>query len=261
MDSERTKTQQQEAKARQMSQTNDENEFKKYYLKNNNSADIFTSLNGSSNKNRVNHGHLEQQIVELEKHNSQLEAHLMQERAKYEKLLKIYNETKNNQLKNGNIEAFNSANHNLERIRQALEYIAIKQKDDLESNTSHRPNNHNSIKLSLNDIIKDLEICQLNTSIQMSNNLMDSTELEAKLIQQNKELLSTVKKYANDKSELRNVIVKLEEELWTAKNRKVEPHGLTDHEREKVIRYFLYTRIYNIKEFLYFSLRSFTKSI
>jgi hypothetical protein len=91
--------------------------------------------------------------------------------------------------------------------------------------------------MNLNEIIKELETCQLNTSIQLNNNLIDSSELEVKLIQQNKELINSIKKLTSDKSELRSAIIKLEEELWTLRNRKPEPqhHILSDHDREKVI--------------------------
>jgi hypothetical protein len=91
--------------------------------------------------------------------------------------------------------------------------------------------------MNLNEIIKELETCQLNTSIQLNNNLIDSNELETKLIQQNKELINSIKKLTSDKSELRSAILRLEEELWTFRNRKPEPqqHTLSDHDREKVI--------------------------
>jgi hypothetical protein len=150
----------------------------------------------------------------------------------------------------------------LERIRQALEYIALKHKDEIES-TSIRPGHQasgspgggscstansslsssNSIRMNLNEIIKELEQCQLNTSIQLNNNLMDSNELETKLIQQNRELINSIKKLTCDKAELRNGILKLEEELWSFRNKKPEVpqpqhHTLSDHDREKVIFFY-----------------------
>jgi hypothetical protein len=198
-----------------------------------------------------------------------LEQQLCQEKLKNERLLKQNQEIKNQQLKYSNIEAFNSTNHNLERIRQALEFIAIKQKDELDSNKSTSFNNINSVKLSLSEIIKELETCQLNTSIQLNHNLLDTNnirnesssnnnnnELETKLIQQNRDLINTIKKLTNDKSELRNFVIKQEEELSMLKQRvknqnQSENHSLSEHDREK------FKRLY----YKYLKAESFRKSL
>jgi hypothetical protein len=96
LESERVKNQQLRSLVEAKVKQNDENEFKsqKAYLKNSNSVDIYK--NGCKN--------LEQQCAELEKQNNSLEQSLAQEKSKYEKLIKIYNELKNTQLKNSNIE-------------------------------------------------------------------------------------------------------------------------------------------------------------
>jgi hypothetical protein len=74
----------------QSHQQNDENQTPpKSYLKANNSADIY--------KNGHHKSLLEQQCTDLEQS-------LASEKAKNEKLFKLYNELKNTQLKNSNIE-------------------------------------------------------------------------------------------------------------------------------------------------------------
>jgi hypothetical protein len=98
---------------------NDENEFRqrensqtqKAYLKNSNSADIY--------KNGKN---LEQICSDLEKQNNSLEQALAQEKSKYENQLKIYNELKNTQLKNSNIEVRTAIN---KKIFQFITFINL----------------------------------------------------------------------------------------------------------------------------------------
>jgi hypothetical protein len=66
-----------------------------------------------------------------------------------------------------------------------------------------------------------------------------SSELENKIIEQNKDLIKTIKKLTGDKIEMRNLITRLEEEIWNYKNKyKSEINTLTEHDREKVRNLF-----------------------
>ena len=197
--------------------------------------------------------------------NSELIQQQQQIEAKYDKLLKAYTEMKNAQIKLANLEHFQSTNNNLERIRQSLEFIALKHKDEIDSSSKSA---QSSIKLNLNEIIKELEQCHLSTSIQINaNHLMDTAngsnghhtsndELETKLIQQNRELINSIKKLTGDKAELRSVILKLEEELWTFRNgnggvQKVTTAALSEHDREKFKKlYYKYLRAESFRKSL-----------
>lgn len=66
---------------------------------------------------------------------------------------------------------------------------------------------------------------------------------ESRLLRQNKDMLKTIKSLQTEKSELKNLAARLEEEIWTYKNKyKNEINSLTEHDREKVCRIpFLYS--------------------
>jgi translation initiation factor 2B subunit (eIF-2B alpha/beta/delta family) len=101
-------------------------------------------------------------------------------------------------------------------------------------------------KTNLNDIINELENINLNTTtttpatatvtgLQQQAGQSNNNDLESKIIEQNKELIKTIKKLTSDKIELRNVITRLEEEVWNYRNKnKNELNTLSEHDKEKV---------------------------
>lgn len=61
------------------------------------------------------------------------------------------------------------------------------------------------------------------------------SSLEVRLLQQNKEMLKSIKSLSTEKVELKNNLTRLEEEIWNYKNKyKNEINTLTEHDREKV---------------------------
>ena len=67
------------------------------------------------------------------------------------------------------------------------------------------------------------------------DSLCNVGSLETRLLNQNKDMLKTIKKVTSEKVELKNMVARLEEELWNYKNKfKNEINTLTEHDREKV---------------------------
>lgn len=61
------------------------------------------------------------------------------------------------------------------------------------------------------------------------------SSLEVRLLQQNKEMLKSIKSLSTEKVELKSNLTRLEEEIWNYKNKyKNEINTLTEHDREKV---------------------------
>lgn len=94
------------------------------------------------------------------------------------------------------------------------------------------------LKSHLSELIGELE--KLDTSMRSAETpgrgeLEPLESLEARLIQQNKEMLKTIKKLTADKAEMKAVIARLEEDIWNYKHKyKNEINSLTEHDREKV---------------------------
>ena len=165
---------------------------------------------------------------------------------------------------------------NLERIRQALEYLAVMHKNEIESSNFKHQTFSNDLKLNLNEIIRELENISSNHSIrtggpfngnnkqQLYNNNFNaqpsqSSNLEVKLIEQNRELLNAFKKVSEDKINLRNVVTKMEEEIWMHRNRSKnenQMNTLTDSEREKFKKlYYKYLRAESFRKSLVYQKR------
>ena len=83
----------------------------------------------------------------------------------------------------------------------------------------------NGIRISLTEIINELEslseysyrnssMSNQNCSISNSNIL-----LENKLIEQNRELINAIKQLSEEKIESKNLISRLEEDLWSYRNK------------------------------------------
>lgn len=93
----------------------------------------------------------------------------------------------------------------------------------------------NAIKLNLKEIINELESISeysyRNSNIINSNNL-----LENKLIEQNRELINSIKQLSEEKLESKNLVNRLEEEVWSLKNRnnKNDLSTLSENDKEKV---------------------------
>lgn len=85
----------------------------------------------------------------------------------------------------------------------------------------------NGVRLNLNEIINELEsiadysyrnsiLINSNSTLNHNNN---HNLLENKLIEQNRELINAIKQLSEEKLESKNLINRLEEELWAYKNR------------------------------------------
>ena len=157
---------------------------------------------------------------------------------------------------------------NLERIRQALEYLAITHKNEIESSSFKHQTFSNDLKLNLNEIIRELENISSNHSLRTSSfsNLPQfnhaqpsNTNLEVKLIEQNRELLNAFKKVSDDKVNLRNIVAKMEEEIWMHRNRSSKQESanpLTETEREKFKKlYYKYLRAESFRKSLVYQKR------
>ncbi|CAF0917327.1 unnamed protein product, partial [Brachionus calyciflorus] len=231
------------------SNLHDENDFRKdsnRYLKVNNSDDFVKQQNSNNKKALI----LEQQFIELEKHTNNLDHLLVQEKSKNEKLMKAYNDLKTKYV---NLGTMNSSN-NLERIRQSLEYLAIKHKNEIDA-TSRLVSNE--VKSNLNSIINELENVSSMSTNTSNHNVSD---LETKLLKQNRELLNTIKKVTNEKLELRNMVQKMEEEIWVSRNQvqkhRSETNTMSEHDREKFKKlYFKYLRAESFRKSLVYQKR------
>lgn len=159
----------------------------------------------------------------------------------------------------------------MERIRQTLEYLAVRHRDKLDTpSLKQQPAYLTETKANLTEIINELE--RLETAVGSgqpssrglgetpatirpgsggsgsSGNSMDGltdesplshhysgNSLEARLLHHNKEMVKTIKKTSAEKAELKHQVARLEEEIWNYKNKyKNEINSLTEHDREKV---------------------------
>lgn len=110
----------------------------------------------------------------------------------------------------------------MERIRQSLEFLAIKHKDEIDSTSKVVSN---EVKQNLNSILNELEnVSSASSSSSSFVQSVNGTDLETKLLKQNRELLNSVKKLTNEKSDLRGKIQKLEEEMWILRNKNQKAH-------------------------------------
>lgn len=97
----------------------------------------------------------------------------------------------------------------------------------------------------MDEIIKGLQFIAKTIDSLKINSSQNSTKnenfLENKLIDQNRELISSLKKSNSDKMELKLVNQKHEEEIWYLRNHsKKEFNTLSDQDREKVKTRFLF---------------------
>ena len=186
--------------------------------------------------------------------------------SKNEKLSKAYSELKHINANTKQQTPTQNDDLNLERIRQALEYLAIMHKNEIESSSFKHQTFSNDLKLNLNEIIRELENISNNHSLRNGsfNNLPQfqqqntNTNLELKLIDQNRELLNAFKKVSDEKISLRNVIGKMEEEIWMHRNRNKNENQnpLTDTEREKFKKlYYKYLRAESFRKSLVYQKR------
>ena len=80
----------------------------------------------------------------------------------------------------------------------------------------------NAIKLNLKEIINELgsisEYSYRNSNIINSNS---NNLLENKLIEQNRELINSIKQLSEEKLESKNLVNRLEEEVWSLKKSKI----------------------------------------
>jgi hypothetical protein len=145
---------------------------------------------------------------------------------------------------------------NLERIKQNLEYLAIKHRNEIE--TIQR-NPKNFIQ-NLNQIINELK----NQSLIIDNT---NFKLENKLIEQNRELINSYHQMSNESLELCNRINKLEDDLQfqtvrannninTSIKSVTTSSTLSEHDREKFKRlYYKYLRAESFRKSLVYQKR------
>lgn len=145
-------------------------------------------------------------------------------------------------------------------------------KNELESSSFKHQTFSNDLKLNLNEIIRELENISSNNSLRNglynnnNNNIShlqqptSNTNLELKLIDQNRELLNAFKKVSDEKVNLRNLIGKMEDEIWMhrnrSKNENQNQNPLTDTEREKFKKlYYKYLRAESFRKSLVYQKR------
>jgi hypothetical protein len=112
----------------------------------------------------------------------------------------------------------------LERVRQSLQFLAMKHKNELESLDSRLKMQTNGIRINLTEIINELESISeysyRNSSSNQNSSISNSNILlENKLIEQNRELINAIKQLSEEKLESKNMVSKLEEELWSYRNK------------------------------------------
>lgn len=120
---------------------------------------------------------------------------------------------------------------NLERLRQALEHTALKIKFLFETTDYSNHHKHN-LAITLNSVIREIESIAEKINMNFLNdkfNLSSNSLYEKKIIEQNKDLLSTIKKLNLEK------LQRDEEIKQFHKMRKNATSSLTDHDKEKVI--------------------------
>ena len=150
-----------------------------------------------------------------------------EEQAKNDKLQAILNEMKFKERSQSNSLYQNAIN--LERLRQALEHTALKVKflfDATDYSNQHRQN----LSSGLNTVIHEIESLAEKINLNLLNpdrvNSGNNT-YEKKILDQNRDLLATVKKLNVEKCQR-------EEELKQYKMRRNGTSTLTDHDKEKV---------------------------
>jgi len=82
----------------------------------------------------------------------------------------------------------------------------------------------NGIRINLTEIINELESISeysyRNSSSNQNSSISNSNILlENKLIEQNRELINAIKQLSEEKLESKNMVSKLEEELWSYRNK------------------------------------------
>jgi hypothetical protein len=146
-----------------------------------------------------------------------------------------------------------------------LEFLAIKHKNELESTSLKHKNFSTELKLNLTEIIKELghishSITNSSLKSNQINNLNSTngaSSLENKLIEQNKELINSIKKLSDEKIELKSSLSRLEDELWSLKNKsRAELSTLTEHDKEKFKKlYYKYLRAESFRKSLVYQKR------
>ncbi len=100
----------------------------------------------------------------------------------------------------------------------------MKHKNELESLDSRLKMQTNGIRINLTEIINELESISeysyRNSSSNQNSSISNSNILlENKLIEQNRELINAIKQLSEEKLESKNMVSKLEEELWSYRNK------------------------------------------
>ncbi len=123
-------------------------------------------------------------------------------------------------LQTANNSKFN--NNDFERIRKKLEAIAIKHRNEIESSGKNYESYSNTLKDALNEVIDELKSLASSSSDSSPRSIMNGVQVQDKLIRQNQELVEAIKTLNEEKTSLRNNLVRLEDELWQYKrNNKV----------------------------------------
>lgn len=120
----------------------------------------------------------------------------------------------------------------LERLRQSLEYLAVRLKNEFDWTINSQLK---QIRCHLDEIIDELKHLasevggqqytngakqqQHQRSSMVHSQQHISSSFETKIIEQNHELIETIKRLNGEKSELINALSRLEEEVWQYRNR------------------------------------------
>ena len=181
---------------------------------------------------------LERQFFELEKVANNLDSLLIQEKSKNEDLSKAYYELREQHVSK-NLKG-NNFIINLAKKRLTLERQALKLSNEIEfSKMKHKSSN--VCLNTLNEILKELEDIDDDSNKQNITISNKNNNEDVKLIEQNKELIKMIKQLGHEKSEYKQMIIKLEEKIWLQQNKlnSGETFGISDYDKEKFRKIYL----------------------
>lgn len=152
----------------------------------------------------------------------------------------------------------------MERIRQALELLAYKHKNEVDNSDKRHGSHSQAVKASLDEILEELKSLQYKTYAISGASSPVSTSFNSnihdKLVKQNQELSETIKKITQEKAMLKNSLTKLEDELLNLKKTVSKTDhsnsSLTDYDKEKFKKlYYKYLRAESFRKSLVYQKR------
>jgi pericentrin len=155
----------------------------------------------------------------------------------------------------------------LERIRQALELLAYRHKNEVDNSEKRHGSHSQAVKASLDEILDELKSLQYKTYAISGTSSPVSTSFNSnihdKLVKQNQELSDTIKKLTQEKTMLKSSLAKLEDELIHFRktvsktaNTDHSNSSLTDHDKEKFKKlYYKFLRAESFRKSLVYQKR------